>query len=66
MAAAVRRAGLNRALIGDALRALSPWAGAAGVVRWDALGRNVRPVGLGRWRGGELVPVADPPPGPLR
>ena len=53
---AVRAAGLNRARIGDALRALAPWSGAAGSVRWDALGGNLRPVGLARWHEGRLVP----------
>jgi branched-chain amino acid transport system substrate-binding protein len=57
-AEAVRRAGLNRARIDDALRALVPWRGAAGIVQWDALGRNERPVGLAVWRAGRLVPVA--------
>jgi branched-chain amino acid transport system substrate-binding protein len=54
--AAVRRAGLNRARIRDAVRELSPWAGASGTVRWDALGRNARPVGIARWRAGRLAP----------
>lgn len=56
LASAVRAGGLNRARIVDALRALAPWSGAAGSVRWDALGRNLRPVGLARWLGGRLVP----------
>ena len=54
LAAAVRRAGLNRALIRDAVRALAPWPGASGPVRWNALGRNERAVALGAWRGGRL------------
>jgi branched-chain amino acid transport system substrate-binding protein len=57
LASAVRAGGLNRARIGDALRALAPWSGAAGSVRWGALGGNLRPVGLARWQGGRLVPV---------
>jgi len=56
-AAAVRRAGLNRALIRDAVRALAPWPGASGVVRWNALGRSDAPVRLGRWRDGRLEPL---------
>jgi branched-chain amino acid transport system substrate-binding protein len=56
-AAAVRRAGLNRARIRDELRALAPWAGASGTVRWDPRGRNEAPVALGRWRDGQLVPI---------
>ncbi len=47
LVAAIRKAGLNRARIGDALRALSPWDGVAGAVRWDTLGGNTRPVHLG-------------------
>jgi branched-chain amino acid transport system substrate-binding protein len=54
VAAAVRRAGLNRALVRDAVRALAPWPGASGSVAWNALGRGERPVALGAWRGGRL------------
>jgi branched-chain amino acid transport system substrate-binding protein len=57
VAAAVRRAGLNRPLIRDELRALAPWSGASGTVGWNALGRNARPVALGTWRGGCLRPM---------
>ena len=52
LVAAVRQAGLNRARIADALRRLSPWEGVAGVVRWDTLGGNIRPVQLGTIRDG--------------
>ena len=44
--AAIRRAGLNRAAIGDALRELSPTAGITGPIRWDNLGSNTRSVTL--------------------
>ena len=54
LAAAVRSGGLNRARIRDALRAASGWQGAAGTVRWNALGRNEPSVRLGAWRGGSL------------
>jgi len=54
VAAAVREAGLNRPLIRDAVRALAPWVGVAGSVRWDARGRNQAPVALGTWREGRL------------
>ncbi len=40
---AIRRAGLNRARIGDALRDLAPWQGVTGLFSWDSLGSNVRP-----------------------
>jgi ABC-type branched-subunit amino acid transport system substrate-binding protein len=52
---AVRRAGLNRARIREALRELSPWQGVGGEIRFDNLGRNVRPVGLGTYRGAKVV-----------
>ena len=45
--AAIRRAGLNRARIGDALRELSPRQGVTGPIVWDSLGSNSRPVTLG-------------------
>jgi branched-chain amino acid transport system substrate-binding protein len=60
VADALRRAGLNRARIRDAVRDLSPWRGVAGIVRWDALGRNERPVGLARWTAGRLQPIVTP------
>jgi len=40
LVAAVRRAGLNRARIRDAVRDLSPWRGVAATIEWDGLGRN--------------------------
>ena len=54
VAAAVASAGLNRALIRDAVRSLSPWPGASGTVSWNALGRNERAVALGSWVDGRL------------
>ncbi len=57
---AVRRGGLNRARIRDEVREAAPWRGVAGIVQWDALGRNERPVGLATWRQGRLRPVAAP------
>ena len=55
LVAAIRRAGLNRARIGDALRALAPWDGATGTVRWDRLGGNTRPAHLATVIQGRLV-----------
>ena len=52
--AAIGKGGLNRARIGDALRALSPWQGATGTVTWDATGSNTRPVPLGTIRNGRI------------
>jgi len=66
LAAAVRREGLNRARIGDALWALSPWQGACGTVCWDKLGSNTRPVMLGTIRAGRVVPCETPPAGSSR
>ncbi len=57
LVAAVRRAGLNRAAINDALRSLSPWKGVSGVIEWDALGSNSRPVSLGTIKNGQRVPL---------
>jgi branched-chain amino acid transport system substrate-binding protein len=57
VAAAVRRAGLNRVRIRDAIRELAPWPGACGPVRWNARGRNDELVRPARWAGGRLVPV---------
>jgi ABC-type branched-subunit amino acid transport system substrate-binding protein len=54
---AVRQVGLNRARIRDAVGDIAPWRGAAGLVRWDALGRNERAVGLATWKKGRLQPI---------
>jgi hypothetical protein len=40
LVAAIRRAGLNRTRIRDAVRDLSPWEGVAATIEWDGLGRN--------------------------
>jgi branched-chain amino acid transport system substrate-binding protein len=40
LVAAVRRAGLNRALICDTVRDLSPWSGSAAAIEWNNLGQN--------------------------
>ncbi len=66
LVAAIRRAGLNRARIRDALRALSPWPGVTGTIEWDPTGHNARPVSLGEIRNGRLVPVESPLPGGVR
>jgi ABC-type branched-subunit amino acid transport system substrate-binding protein len=57
LVAAVRKAGLNRVRIGDALRELSPWDGTAGPVRWDPLGGNTRPARLGQISAGKITPL---------
>jgi ABC-type branched-subunit amino acid transport system substrate-binding protein len=58
LVAAIRRAGLNRAQIGDAIRELAPWPGVGGAIQWDSLGSNRRPVQLGTIRQGRVVFVA--------
>jgi branched-chain amino acid transport system substrate-binding protein len=58
LAAAIGKAGLNRARIGDALRELSPWTGVTGKMTWDASGRNQRDVALGTIRDGRFEPIA--------
>jgi ABC-type branched-subunit amino acid transport system substrate-binding protein len=55
---AVQQAGLNRARIRDAVAAVSPWEGVGGVVVWDPLGQNERPVQLGTLDGGQIVALA--------
>jgi branched-chain amino acid transport system substrate-binding protein len=55
--AAIRRGGLNRAKIGDAIRGLSPYEGVTGTITWDKLGSNTRDVPLGTLRAGRIVPV---------
>jgi branched-chain amino acid transport system substrate-binding protein len=55
--AVVRRSGLNRARIRDAIRELSPWPGVSGTIAWDAPGSNDRPVSLCTVRDGRVVPL---------
>jgi branched-chain amino acid transport system substrate-binding protein len=54
LVAAIRKAGLNRARIGDAVRALAPWPGVSGPICWDPAGQNTRTVRLGTIRGGRV------------
>jgi branched-chain amino acid transport system substrate-binding protein len=54
--AAIRRAGLNRALIRDAVRELSPWDGVTGRIEWDPTGQNRGAATLGTIRNGRIVP----------
>jgi ABC-type branched-subunit amino acid transport system substrate-binding protein len=53
--AAIRKAGLNRARIRDAVRELSPFAGVTGAIKWDTLGGNSQTVRLGTVRAGRVV-----------
>ncbi|MHC4205138.1 MAG: ABC transporter substrate-binding protein [Planctomycetota bacterium] len=52
--AAIRKAGLNRARIHDAVRSLSPWQGITGEIKWDPLGSNSRKAQLGTVRNGRV------------
>jgi ABC-type branched-subunit amino acid transport system substrate-binding protein len=54
LVAAIRKAGLNRARIHDAVRACSPWQGVTGKINWDPLGSNSRLVHLGTIRNGRV------------
>jgi ABC-type branched-subunit amino acid transport system substrate-binding protein len=58
LVAAIRKAGLNRVCICDALRELSPWQGVTGSIKWDPLGSNCRRVALGTIRNGCVLPVS--------
>jgi branched-chain amino acid transport system substrate-binding protein len=52
LVAAIRKAGLNRPRIADAVRATSPWPGVSGSITWDPTGQNTRPVRLARYERG--------------
>jgi branched-chain amino acid transport system substrate-binding protein len=54
---AIRKAGLNRARIRDAVRELSPWQGVAGTIAWDSVGENTRAVRLGTIKRSRVVPA---------
>ena len=55
---AIRRSGLNRARIREAIPPLSPWTGVAGTIRWDGTGHNTRTnIGMGTVRNGAIVPL---------
>ena len=58
--AAIRKAGLNRPRIHDEVRALSPWNGVTGEIRWDPLGSNSRIVHLGMVRDGRVIFASGP------
>jgi hypothetical protein len=55
LVAAVRKAGLNRARIRDAVAELAPYSGVTGMVQWDRLGSNTRAVALGTIKGARVV-----------
>jgi ABC-type branched-subunit amino acid transport system substrate-binding protein len=59
--AAIRRAGLNRARIRDAVEALSPWSGEAGPIEWNTVGQNRREVRIATAEGGRVIPLPSSP-----
>jgi len=54
--AAIRKAGLNRARIRDAVEKLSPWAGVTGRITWDPVGQNQHTPVLGTIQKGRRIP----------
>jgi branched-chain amino acid transport system substrate-binding protein len=56
--AAIRKAGLNRARIRDAIATLVPYEGASGHIEWDEFGQNQRPPILAVVRSGRIVPAS--------
>ena len=55
--AAIRKAGLNRARIRDAVQEISPWHGVSGTIQWDPVGQNARTVRLGTIRQEHIQPL---------
>ncbi|NLH17171.1 MAG: ABC transporter substrate-binding protein [Phycisphaerae bacterium] len=53
LAEAIRKSGPDRLDLIDSIRNRSPWQGIAGMIQWDPLGRNQRPVILGTIRNGQ-------------
>lgn len=60
IAAALELSGPNRARLGDALRSLSPWKGAAGTLVWDRTGQNTRPVFMATLEKGRIRLMSTP------
>ena len=59
--AAIRQAGPNRARIREALVQLSPWAGIAGLIRFDGTGQKRRTdLAVGTIRHGAVVAITPP------
>ncbi len=59
-AAAVRKGGLNRARLRDALQQHSGYAGVSGRIEWDEFGQNRRPPVLATIRSGRITVPAFP------
>jgi branched-chain amino acid transport system substrate-binding protein len=58
LAEAIRKAGPDRVALIESLKTLSPWQGVTGIIQWDRLGRNQRPVLLGTIRNGRIQPLS--------
>jgi branched-chain amino acid transport system substrate-binding protein len=56
LTAAIRKAGLDRGRISDAVRDVSPWEGVGGTIQWDERGRNSRNAQLVTILGGAVQP----------
>ena len=54
---AIRKAGLNRVRIRDAIRDLSGYGGISGTITWDPTGQNSGAVTLGVFRKGRVLPA---------
>ena len=59
--AAIRKAGLNRARIRDAVAGLAPWTGVTGVVRWNSVGSNTQTPPLGTIKARRLTALPKHP-----
>lgn len=55
---AIRKSGPDRLAIIEALKEMSPRQGVTGIIHWDRLGRNQRPVLLGTIRNGRIQPIS--------
>jgi len=64
--AAIRKAGLNRVRIREAIASMGTWHGVTGTIRWDNGGGNARRVGMGRIVDGRLVPIESGGESPAR
>jgi len=58
LVAAIRKGGLDRARICEAVKEIAPWPGVSGEIRWDSVGANARPVQLGTIKNGCVQPVS--------
>lgn len=58
---AIKKAGLDRTKIRDAVKELSPWNGVTGTFNWSVHGANTRPVQLGTITNGRVLSVSELP-----